>query len=116
MKSSTIDMLRAYLMTASLAAMSIEIAALVSLELFGVPAYVFTSTIFRVSALSAIIGAVLVTKHVANVAYRSAVAHHYATSSGSSVQRVVVSPTCPGRMLVILHLHFNRRMVDPARC
>jgi hypothetical protein len=116
MKSSTIDMLRAYLMTASLAAMSIEIAVLVSLELFGVSERVFTSTVFRASAASAIIGAVLMTRHVARIAYRSAVTHHYATLGGTNSQSVAVSPVCPVRMLVILHLRFNRRVVDLAGC
>lgn len=114
MKSPTIDMLRAYLMTASLAAMSIEIAALVSLELFGVPEHVFASAMFRVCALSAIIGAVLATKYAANRAYRSAVAHRYARSSVANIRGVVVSPACPVRSLVILHLRFNRRTVELA--
>ena len=116
MKSSTIDMLRAYLMTASLAAMSIEIAVLVSLELFGVPEQVFASTVFRASAACAIIGAVLITRHLAQIAYRSAVMHRYATLSGVNSQNVAVSPACPVRMLVILHLRFSRRMVDLAGC
>jgi hypothetical protein len=114
-------MLRAYLMTASLAAMSIEVGALVSLEVFGVPEQVFGSAIFRLSACFAIIATVLVTKGVANLAYRSAVEHRYTkttkTKGGngqSEGQSVAVSPACPVRTLVILHLRFNRRMVDLA--
>jgi hypothetical protein len=116
MKSSTIDMLRAYLITASLAAMVIEIAALISIEWFGVSEHVFTSLVFRASAVSAIIGAVLMTKHAAHMAYRSAVAHHYATLSEANSQSVAVSPACPVRMLVILHLRFDRRTLDLAEC
>lgn len=109
-------MLRAYLMTASLAAMSIEIAVLVSLELFGVSERVFASTVFRASAACAIIGAVLMTRQVAQIAYRSAVTHRYATLSGTNSQSVAVSSACPVRMLVILHLRFNRRVVDFVGC
>jgi hypothetical protein len=121
MRSPTIDMLRAYLMTASLAAMSIEVGVLVSLEVFGVPEQVFGSAIFRLSACFVIVATVLVTKGVANLAYRSAVEHRYTkttkTQGGngqSEGQSVAVSPACPVRTLVILHLRFNRRMVDLA--
>jgi hypothetical protein len=121
MRSPTIDMLRAYLMTASLAAMSIEVGALVSLEVFGVSEQVFGSAIFRLSACFAIIATVLVTKGVANLAYRSAVLHRYTKTTKtkgvngqSEGQSVAVSPACPVRTLVILHLRFSRRMVDLA--
>jgi hypothetical protein len=120
MKSPTIHMLRAYLMTASFAAMSLEVGVLVSLEVFGVPEQVFGSAAFRLCACFAIVGAVLVTKCVANLAYRSAVEHRYTKTTkatkanGANVQSVAVSPACPVRTLVILHLRFNRRMVDLA--
>ena len=79
MKPSTIDMLRAYLLTASLAAIAIEAAALLSISLFGVSEDVFTSTTLRAATVVAIVCIVLVTKRVARAAFVSALSHHYAT-------------------------------------
>ena len=115
MKPSTIDMLRAYLVTASLAAAAIEAAALVSIILFGVSEAVFTSTTFRVASVVAIVCTVLVTKRVARAAFVSALSHHYAAFTDAHVGIISVSPVCPVRMLVILHLRFNRRAIEWVR-
>ncbi|RFU48392.1 hypothetical protein [Paraburkholderia sp. DHOC27] len=113
-KSSTVDMLRAYLITAALAAMSIQVAALVAMDVFGVSEQFFTSSLFRMCAAVVVAAAVLIVKHVANVVYCSAVAHRYATLKGANGQRVAVSLACPVRALVILHLRFERRRFELA--
>jgi hypothetical protein len=116
MKPSTIDMLRAYLITASLAATLMEAVALLALFPFGMSEEAFQSTPFRLVACASIVGAVMLIRQLARVAYRSAVANHYATFRGSHAQEVALSPGCPGRRLVILHLRFNRRLFELVDC
>jgi hypothetical protein len=115
-KTSTIDMLRAYLVTASLAATAIEALALLSIGLFGVSEHVFASVTFRVASVVTIVCIVLVTKRVARVAFMSALSHRYASFTDGHSNAIAVSPVCPVRMLVILHLRFNRRAIEWGRC
>lgn len=115
MKPSTIKMFRAYLLTASCAAMAIEAAALLAIGLFGVSEDVFTSLTFRTTTAVAILCAVLLTRIVARAAFASALYHHYATIADGRSNTISVSPVCPVRMLVILHLQFNRRAIEWAR-
>jgi hypothetical protein len=75
MKSSTIKMLRAYLLTASCAAMAIEVVALLVIDLFGVSEGVFTSTTFRAAALVVIAGVVVLTRLAVRGAFFSALFH-----------------------------------------
>ncbi|HEY1996284.1 hypothetical protein [Paraburkholderia sp.] len=112
MKPATIDMLRAYLMTTSLAAVFIQAVVLLALFGFGMPEYEVHSVAFRVGVLVAVAGIVLATRQVAQAAYRSAVSNCYATFSGAGSRIISVSPRCPVRQLVILHLRFIRRRAD----
>lgn len=111
MKPATIDMLRAYLMTTSLAAVVTEVLVLVALFGFGMPEYTVHSIAFRVGVVIAVAIIVLVTRQLAQAAFRSAVSNHYATFCGGS-QSISVSRRCPVRQLVILHLRFIRRRCD----
>lgn len=112
MKPSTIDMLRAYLMTVSLAAVGMQIVMLVCLVVFGVSEQVFEAAPFRLAVAVIIVFATLATKHIAHAAFRFAVAHRHATYGDARVQIISVSRGCPVRMLVILHLRFSRRLFD----
>ena len=115
MKPSTIKMLRAYLLTASCAAMAIEIAALLAIGLFGVSEDVFTSMTFRAATAAAIVCFVLLTRLAARAACVSAWSHRYATFTDAHANTISISPVCPVRMLVILHLQFDRRAIEWAR-
>lgn len=116
MKPFTIEMLRAYLQTASLAATAIVAAVLLSIGLFGVSEGVFTSTMFRATTALTIVCVVLVTRQVARAAFFSAVSHRYASFTDQHFNSISVSPACPMRMLVVLHLRFNRKAIEWARC
>jgi hypothetical protein len=116
MKPSTIDMLRAYLLTASLAAAAIQAAVLLSIILFGVSEDVFTSMIFRIATVAIIVCIVLVIKRIARAAFVSALSQRYATVTDAHSNATSVSPVCPVRMLVILHLRFNRRPFEWESC
>jgi hypothetical protein len=109
-------MLRAYVLTASLAAAAIQLAALLSIVLFGVSEDVFSSTTFRLAAVATIVCVVLVTKRIARAAFISALSHDYATITDARSNATSVSPACPVRMLVVLHLRFNRRPIEWATC
>jgi hypothetical protein len=114
MTPSTIAMLRAYLLTASLAAAAIQMAAVVSMGLFGVSQDVFTSLTFRIAAVVTIVCIVLVVKRIARAAFLSALSHDHAITDAQS-DATSTSHACPARMLVILHLRFNRRPIEWAR-
>lgn len=119
MKPSTIDMLRAYLLAASLAAALMEIIVVAALLAFGASARTFQTAPFRLGMAFVILCAVLVIKRIARAAFRSAVTNHYARFSDPRSSSVVVSAACPKRQLVILHLRFQRLLFDcqqaPAR-
>jgi hypothetical protein len=116
MTHSTIAMLRAYLLTASLAAAAIQMAALVSIGLFGVSEYVFASLTFRFAAAATIVCIVLFIKRIARAAFVSALSQRYATVTDAHSNTMSISPVCPVRMLVILHLRFDRRPFEWERC
>ncbi|SIO45515.1 hypothetical protein [Paraburkholderia phenazinium] len=116
MTPATIAMLRAYLLTASLAAAAIQMVALLSIGLFGVPEAVFTSGPFRLVAVASVVCIVLVVKRIARAAFLSALSLDYATVTDAHSNTTSVSPVCPVRMLVILHLRFNRRPIAWATC
>jgi hypothetical protein len=116
MRPSTIDMMRAYLVTASLAAIAMDAAALLSIDLFGASEDVFTSMTFRVASVVAIVCIVLVTRQVARAAFVSALSHRYASFSEEHSNAIILSPACPDRMLVSLHLRFNRQAIECAGC
>ena len=116
MTPATIAMLRAYLLTASLAAAAIQMAALLCVDLFGVSEAVFTSGTFRLAAVATIVCIILVVKRIARAAFLSALSHDYATVTDAHSNATSVSPVCPVRMLVILHLRFNRKPIEWAGC
>jgi hypothetical protein len=116
MKPSTVDMLRAYLMTASLASVFIATLALAALVVFGISDETFQTPAFRAGAVAAIICLVLLTKKAAKLAFHSAVANRHATPIGPLGHSISISRECPGRPLVILHLRFSRRLPDLVDC
>jgi hypothetical protein len=105
-------MLRAYLMTASVAAALIQLVVLVSIVAFGVREQYFQTPAFRVSTVSAVCVMVLMTNRIARAAFRFAVARRYANFDESISPGVRISQECPARPLVILHLKFARRPCD----
>jgi len=127
LKAATIDMLRAYLLMASLAATLMELVVLVAIVVFGCSEGTFESTTFRVTVMLILLAAVLATRQIAGATFRWAVVHRYATFSGAVSETVTaqtvtpaapatvtISPTCPRRPLVVLHLRLNRRLFELA--
>jgi hypothetical protein len=108
MKPPAIDMIRAYLLTASLAAAGIDAIVLMALLVCGCSEDALRTSTFRLVAALAVIAVVLVTKQLARTAFRSALAHRHATVGGAPARVVSISSACPARALVILHLRFNR--------
>lgn len=107
MKLSTLVRLRAYLITASLSAVAIQIGALVSILVFGVPERWFQTAGFRLAAAGAIVGMVSIFATISQVAFRSAVARHYAMHDETHPGVFCVSDECPLRAFVILHLQLT---------
>ena len=85
-----------------------EALALVALAVFGMSEQAFQSAAFRLGASVVIVAAVLATRHVAYLAFCSALKNRYARIRGTDAQVVSVSPAFPGRQLVILHLRLTR--------
>jgi hypothetical protein len=106
MKPSPIDMLRPCLLVVSIAATAIDAAALLVIGLFGDSEDVFTSTTFRAAAVVAIACMVRVTRRGVRAAFVSALSRHHASFKDEHANAISVSPACPVRMLVVLHLRF----------
>ncbi|SEA35579.1 hypothetical protein [Paraburkholderia sartisoli] len=110
MKPAVVDMLRAHLLTASLAAMCFQVAALVSL-FFNVSEASLESAPFRLFALGCVVTSVLLTRQVASMSFSRALHSRHATYRTVAAQGGLVSVAlnCPLRMLVILHLRMRGR-------
>jgi hypothetical protein len=108
MKPSTVDMLRAWLLIASLAATFIDAVVLFSFGLLGVPERMFETRAFHLGVLAVVVLTVIVTRVLARSAYRTALASRHAIISDTPCQTVSVSADCPLRLLVIFHLRLNR--------
>ncbi|WGS53227.1 hypothetical protein LFL96_34245 [Paraburkholderia sp. D15] len=107
MKLSTTIRLRAYLVTASLSAVAIQIGVLASIFVFGVPESWFQTVHFRLAAAGAIGMMVLISAAISHAAFRSAVARHYAIHDETRPGAFRVSDECPLRAFVILHLRMT---------
>jgi hypothetical protein len=108
MKPAVLDMLRAWLLCASLAAMCIQVVALVSL-LFDVSEASLESVPFRLLAMGCVVTSVLLTRHIASLSFTRALRSRHATFRTAAAESGVVSvaSNCPLRRLVILHLRLS---------
>jgi hypothetical protein len=75
---------------------------------------VFTSTTFRVATVVAIVCMVLVTRRGARAAFVSALSRDHASFTDEHANAISVLPTA--RMLMVLHLRFERKAIEWARC
>ncbi len=107
MKQTTVQMIRAHLVTASVAAMTIDAAVLSLLVFSRYPQTLFETTSFRLLTFVLLLAVVLVTRHAAHVAFRAAVKRRHARFVGPARDAVSVSSVCPARGLVMLHLRFT---------
>ena len=116
MKPSTVDMLRAHLMTASVLAMAIEAAALLSLIVFGTSESTFTTPLFRLMVVALLACGLVVARWVAFVAFARALRSHHAIRRTPRSGLVSLASNCPLRKLVILHLRFSRTAFEVLEC
>ncbi len=108
MKPATVDMLRAHLMTAAMAAICIDVLVVLALLLFGIPDQAFQSAWFRWLAVGVIACAVVTTRSLACREFGRAVASRHATYRSPRSSVVWLASDCPRRRLVVLHLRFSR--------
>jgi hypothetical protein len=106
MKQTTIEMLRAHLMAASLCAVCIEFGMAIA-HLCGVADQRFQNASFRLAGLLLIAGCVAAVRCIAQLAFDAAEKRHYATREGPRCELVRVSVCCPWLALVVLHLRFT---------
>ncbi|RQH01634.1 hypothetical protein [Paraburkholderia dinghuensis] len=114
MKPSTIELWRAYLFVASLAAALIQVAAFFLVLFWRIPQDVFTSSQFRLGVVALVACSVVVVRRFALNTFHSALASRHARFVGDQQRTVALSPHCPRRLLVKLHVRFNRQSLDPA--
>lgn len=116
MKPATVDMLRAHLMTASVLAMGMEAAVLLSLLLFGTSEATFVTPSFHLLVVSVLAAGVIAARWLASVAFERALRSRHATcrarTSECGSAYVSLASNCPLRNLVILHLRFSRRAFE----
>jgi hypothetical protein len=107
MKPATIDMLRAHLLVASLTAVGIEVLLCIALPLLPISPSFFTSTSFRLFALAAIVGGVVVAREFAHAEFERAVRRHHAIPAHTGAWQVAAATECPRHWLVVLHLRLT---------
>lgn len=107
MKQITVEMIRAHVVTACVAATAIDVAVVCLLFFCKFPESTFETTSFRALTFTLLLAAVLVARHAAHLAFRDAIRRRHARFVGPQEDAVCVSPLCPARRLVILHLHFT---------
>ncbi len=110
MKPVTVDMLRAHLMAAALTAMIMEAVTLASFFLFDFAEGAFRSMTFR------LLGVAVIICGLAYLAFGVAVKSRHATCRNQQSALISVSPDCPRRQLVILHLRLTGKPFELAQC
>lgn len=121
MKSTTIRMLRAYLLVASLGAVCIDACVVIAMLVFDVPERIFTSGDFRLAMAASLVLLMLAARSVASAAYRAALVSHHITVDGADGPgraneavgrgRVALRDDCPHRLLVLLHIRIHRQQL-----
>ncbi|WP_087689744.1 MULTISPECIES: hypothetical protein [unclassified Pandoraea] len=117
MQSSTIRMLRAYLLVASLGATCIDACVVIAMLVFDVPQSIFGTTDFRLSMAGSLVLLIFAARSLAGVAFQAALNSHHARQDieqgGASV---AVRDDCPHRLLVLFHIniHGQRLSMDAA--
>lgn len=109
MNLPTVDQWRAHLLVASLAAILIQAIVLGSMLLLDVPVAFFTSTVFRLGVMAAVVASVFLTRRIAGSAFRSALAGNHVWLGGKRHCTVSLSSHCPRRALVVLYVRLNRK-------
>jgi hypothetical protein len=100
-------MIRAHVVTASVAATAIDVAVVSLLFFCKFPESMFETASFRVLTFTLLLAVVLATRHAAHIAFRAAIRRRHARFVGPQEDAVSVSSMCPARRLVILHLDFT---------
>lgn len=113
MNPATVDQWRAYLLVASLATVLIQAIVLGTMVVFDAPETLFTSSVFRIGVVVWVTVAVVLTRRLAEAAFRSALAGDHIGFGDAQCDIVTLSSRCPQRALVVLHVRFNRRKFNP---
>jgi len=107
MKPATIDMLRAHLLIASLTAAGAEALLCIALPVLPISQAFFSSTPFRLFALTLIISGVVVAREFAHAAFERAVKCHQAIPADAGAWQLAAAADCPWHWLVVLHLRLT---------
>ena len=113
MKSTTIRMLRAYLLVASLGAVCIDACVVISMLVFDVPESVFTSADFRIAMAGSLLLLMLAARSLAGAAYQAALSSRHASVDGEG-RKVALRDDCPHRWLVLFHIFIHRQPLAAA--
>jgi len=109
MKPFTVDVLRAYLLTASMVAAILALCVALANFFLGFPEYIFLTSKFRICVAAVIVGSVWLAKWIASRAFNAALANHQVEICGTEPKQVVLADVCARRPLVLLHLRFSRQ-------
>ncbi|VVE75931.1 hypothetical protein [Pandoraea sputorum] len=118
MKSTTIRMLRAYLIVASLGAVCIDACVVIAMLIFDVPERVFTSADFRIAMAASLLLLLLAARSLASTAFQAALASRHVMFNGVEradgprrTDSVALRDDCPHRLLVLLHIRIHRQQL-----
>lgn len=108
MACTTMQMIRAYLVAASLLACAVDTCIVVSASVLNLPESFFDTTIFKVSGVLLIAFGVLFINAAASRAYQRAVRYRW-VQNDHLWPLVIVGADCAARVLVIHHLRIVRK-------
>lgn len=110
MQSTTIRMLRAYLLVASLGATCIDACVVIAMLVFDVPQTIFATTDFRLAMAASLGLLIFATRTLAGVAFQAALNSRHALQEGEQDgARIALRDDCPHRLLVLFHINIHRQ-------
>ncbi|BAO86448.1 hypothetical protein BSFA1_14710 [Burkholderia sp. SFA1] len=108
MSRTTVDMLRAYLMTASIVAVCINGGIVIAVLIFHMSDTIFEGSLFRFIAVCSLAVSIMAVRHRAMRAFRRALECQNVFDAGFG-RPVLVDSSCPSLALVILYLRLARK-------
>ncbi|MCM2550965.1 hypothetical protein [Burkholderia glumae] len=108
----TVEAWRTYLLIAALAASGAQILVLLSIAVLQIPQHHFTTPTFRCATLVYLAVAVAATRAGARFAFRAGLRRGHVRLEPAAPGTVRVSPRCPLRALVLLHLRLRREQFE----
>lgn len=112
-KPRTVEMLRAWLVAASIGAVCIDICVVIAAIVFDVPERIFETNDFRVAMAASLMLWLLAARSLAGTAFQSALTSRHVTLADDPAHAIAMRDDCPHRLLVLFHIRTHRKPLAP---